>query len=131
MSEWTGHASRRVSCEQAQGRGTCLGLGCVYDTARGCRDSGGGNAAGVRGRSDRAASGREDFGRAKRRPGGGWEKERGGAGMPGEPGDDRGKGREGHRGETGCEDAAMQRRKECKANPMCVYDTALGCYTRK
>jgi len=30
-----------------------------------------------------------------------------------------------------CEDAAMQRRKDCKANPGCIYDTALGCYTRK
>lgn len=114
ISELTGQAGTRLPCQEIQHRGECLGLGCVYDTARGCLDA--------RHEERRGNVGKVGQSDAHSKGGHSAEERRGQA---------RGRAKESPgRGvaEGGCESAEMQKRRDCKANPLCVYDTAIGCY---
>lgn len=45
ISELAGVAGAREPCSEIRGRGKCLGLGCTYDTSRGCKVRTGGSSA--------------------------------------------------------------------------------------
>lgn len=128
ISELAGVAGAREPCSEIRGRGKCLGLGCTYDTSRGCKVRTGGSSAILDlsgAKMDMGSQPKASAETTSRRAGAKGGKEEGGRAAAGAA------KREEGGGALSCETSEMQRRSNCKANPLCVYDTALGCYTKK